>query len=869
MNSSGDRLLIVAAIAGMLVYLFLLPAQHPDSVGATELTSVEAREIAAAFLTGEGYSVENLQSKAILVSNVQAISDVQDSLGRSWLLADLDSDVSESMPLYYWSASYFFRADQAGWVPRYTVNLTPSGKVFEFENHSNTYPENSRISVADILGTPQSGVDATTSDVAVDSVESESFEFAQDAFPTGVDSTVAGPVANIEIDDRTGATTVTIGPGGVVKLALYHLERLGTNTNLLEPDSLWLDFDGDNVPAVVKLDYREGVLPLRSSVFVSISPNGSLHDLNTRTFGTDEVGGGDEPTRAELLEIGLFVIPIIGLAFFLLITFFRRLMARLIDIKAALVDALIVAGLVVLALVLQPNLVFGMSSLPTWARLLVPFAIGGFVGGGVAVLTFILSSAADSFARSKLSSNTAAIGLIRRGQLFNGLVGYGLVRGVLAGFVLLGLTTALLWVMPNATIAVDTGARQGNGLLAVVAKITATAVFSYGQIGILLLTVLSLVKRWLPNSIVLFSSGAIFLGAIGVLIPDLDPMGLNILGSVVTGVFLTWLLVRHDVLTSTMALFTASLVWALQDGWLIQGAPTLVYFLIGLGLVAGLLIFGVVGITRGDPIEKVRDYVPEYIRELRSQERLQHELNIAQQVQESFLPQTMPDIPGVDIAARCLAAEEVGGDYYDFVPLTDGRLAIVIGDVSGKGIQAAFFMTLVKGFVRTLCKGNPTPAKVLKRVNELFCENAPKGMFISMIFGILDIPQSRFVFARAGHNPVMIRQAAGHGVSTYQPSGLGIGFVKGSLFDRSVEEVEVHLDKDDLVVLYTDGFSEAMNRSRELFGDDRLRSVIRRATSSTANDLLNDVQESVDTFVEGAERHDDMTMVVLRLPGDS
>ena len=125
--------------------------------------------------------------------------------------------------------------------------------------------------------------------------------------------------------------------------------------------------------------------------------------------------------------------------------------------------------------------------------------------------------------------------------------------------------------------------------------------------------------------------------------------------------------------------------------------------------------------------------MPSYIQELAQEERMKGELEIAYEVQASFLPRRMPMVEGLDLAAMCLPALEIGGDYYDFVELEKGRLAVVIGDVSGKGIQAAFYMTLVKGFFQTLCRMIDSPAELLRRLNVLFCENVPRGTFISMI----------------------------------------------------------------------------------------------------------------------------------------
>src|SRR5690606_4425591 len=144
---------------------------------------------------------------------------------------------------------------------------------------------------------------------------------------------------------------------------------------------------------------------------------------------------------------------------------------------------------------------------------------------------------------------------------------------------------------------------------------------------------------------------------------------------------------------------------------------------------------------------------PAFAKNITERQRLQRELEIARDVQMSFLPKSTPDFSGLDIASQCIPAHEVGGDYYDFVKLDKNRLGIIIGDVSGKGTEAAFYMTLTKGFLKALSRSSDSPAAVLSNMNELFYENVERGTFISMIYGIFDIEKNALKLARAGHNP--------------------------------------------------------------------------------------------------------------------
>ncbi len=860
----SSRLLVFSAAIGLIAYLLILPRQHPDSIATTVLSSEDVTEIASAFLQSHGYTIEDMRVKARIIRDASLIGSVQDSLDRSGLLGEATPEVLDKLPLYYWNVSFFRKAEAVGWQPRFSVDVTLNGKVWEFENTAEVFIDKvnrdalrtMRVSLTD--GERPSG---SRPPPPPDSVLSRSIEFDTDEFPARVDSTVMAQAGtSLTQDALSGDRTLLVSPRGAIDLAQYYLRQLDAPAGF-EPDSVWLASEGNSVRALVRYQATLPILKQAMAPIVSVTPQGSLYQISyvlANTSSDNNLG------RTEL--VGMLITGILALVivFFLLVTFFRRLMERLIDVKAALIDALIVSTLLVIFLVLQENLVFGFSSLPTWGRWLLPFVIGGFAGGGMAVLLFLVTSAADSLARSRWSKQLASMSLVRQGRVMNARVGSGLVNGVLTGFVLLGIVAIELALLPMANIDVGENTVQNNILLALPSAISLVGFISYVEIGILFITVATIVRRWTANRYVLVVVAAAFFGAMQIVFPALRPIGFTWVASAVLGLAIAWAFLRFDLFTCIIALFSANLIWFLQDGWLIEGSPGLPPYILGFAVVLGLLGFGILGIVKGAPVERVRDYVPEYIREVRRQERLQHELSIAQQVQESFLPRKMPQLAGIDVAARCLAAEEVGGDYYDFVVMGPDRLAVVIGDVSGKGIQAAFFMTLAKGFIRTLCKENHDPATVLTKVNELFCENAPKGMFVTMIFGILDITGKSFTFARAGHNPVIFRDGSNE-VSFNQPRGLGIGLVTGERFRESIEQSVIHLDEGDSVVLFTDGFSEAMNHSRELFGDKRLSAVVRRSRSESADGLLEEVQEAVDNFVMGADRHDDMTMIVFKL----
>jgi hypothetical protein len=277
------------------------------------------------------------------------------------------------------------------------------------------------------------------------------------------------------------------------------------------------------------------------------------------------------------------------------------------------------------------------------------------------------------------------------------------------------------------------------------------------------------------------------------------------------------------------------------------------------------ILAGLVGYFRKVDIRDIQSYVPSYIIRREERERMLREFEIARRVQFSFLPREKPKLKGIDLASICIPAMEVGGDYYDFIELDDHRLGVVIGDVSGKGISAAFHMTLTKGFLKSQVKSGLSPREIMINLNELFYENVERGTFISMIYGIFDLNARTFTFARAGHNPLIIQKGLDENVDVLCPKGLALGLEKGTIFERIVEEYKIGIHTSDIFVFYTDGFSEAMNNRKEEFGEDRLQNILKKNSMPSAEHIINHIKAEIINFVGNAPQHDDMTMLVVKV----
>jgi serine phosphatase RsbU (regulator of sigma subunit) len=247
-------------------------------------------------------------------------------------------------------------------------------------------------------------------------------------------------------------------------------------------------------------------------------------------------------------------------------------------------------------------------------------------------------------------------------------------------------------------------------------------------------------------------------------------------------------------------------------------------------------------------------------------QRLEEELRIARQIQMSLLPgQGLVTMAGVRIAALCLPAAEVGGDYYDLLPLGETRMGVLVADVSGKGTSAALYMAELKGLVLSLSRIYESPARLLAEANRILTANMDSRSFVTMTYAVVDTAARRMRYARAGHNPLIHFEARTGRTRVLAPPGLGLGLDRGERFEKILEEDEVPLEPGDFFLFFTDGLSEAMSPEAELFGEGRLRRILEGAGRLSSDELKERILEEVRLFVGDADPHDDMTLVVLKV----
>jgi len=254
-------------------------------------------------------------------------------------------------------------------------------------------------------------------------------------------------------------------------------------------------------------------------------------------------------------------------------------------------------------------------------------------------------------------------------------------------------------------------------------------------------------------------------------------------------------------------------------------------------------------------------------------ERIATELDIATKIQTSMLPCIFPAFPHrteFDLYASMTPAKEVGGDFYDFFFINENTLAVVIADVSGKGIPAALFMVIAKTLIKSTAQntasrggGVPAPKEVFEAVNNKLCENNDANMFVTAFMGYLDIPSGVFTYVNAGHNPPIIKRAGGE----YEFLQVKPAFILAGMENMKYTDFETKLETGDVICLYTDGVTEAENPEHEFFSDPRLIEAANKHKDSSVTDLIIKIKEEVNTFASGAEQADDITMLALEIRG--
>jgi len=250
--------------------------------------------------------------------------------------------------------------------------------------------------------------------------------------------------------------------------------------------------------------------------------------------------------------------------------------------------------------------------------------------------------------------------------------------------------------------------------------------------------------------------------------------------------------------------------------------------------------------------------------EANEKKRLDHDLEIARDIQRVLLPAEPPSVNGFEISGINVPARQVSGDYFDYIKVDEERLGVVIADVSGKGVPASLIMAICRSVLRSQAAQNPSPADVLRKVNRQLYPDIKEDMFISMAYLILDHARNGVTLARAGHDAPLLYKRASQTVTPLKPPGMVVGIDSGNVFDRITGDFPVPLERDDCLVLYTDGVTEALDTDGNEFGVERTVQSVRASADNGAQAIVARLIDDLRNFVGSHPQNDDITLIAIR-----
>jgi len=572
---------------------------------------------------------------------------------------------------------------------------------------------------------------------------------------------------------------------------------------------------------------------------------------------------------SEFLAFGIiFALLAVGL-----VRFLRKYHAGEVGIGtgALLFGAVIALSLVYDALVM-PSASFGnqMGGLdaPTTAVSMIGFKFL-FYDIPLAALVFMAFAVGESDARERWGEKLASFDALLRRDFRNRTVGGSLVTGVLAapavaaaGLLLPVLALWMGWAAP------ELGNVQVYGLSALGgpwAFIPMAALHAVAGSVVALMAILAWThrRRLLPLGI----AASLAVGSLlEICRPEVRPPQLALLlgfGGVaaVVAVFLS-----ADVLASAVAIFTGSLVLnALPMAAAFEGSAARQAFVAMALPLVGLLGVGLLGLTSGREVVYLSEDLAPHVKRIVERERVKAEIDAANRIQAALLPLADPALPGAEVASHYRAATEIGGDYFDFLLMPDGRLGLAFGDVSGHGLTSGIVMAMAKAALLVQVGHDSSPARVMEVLNDIVLRTAPKRILMTFFYGLLETDSGELRFASAGHlDPYVFRAGSGR-LESLSAWGFPLGVRRREPF----REITAALEPGDRLILYSDGFIEAVDDNGEPFGFERFERVLTESGRKSAQEIKSALLSSVKRFTRNRPPEDDQTLVVLSYEGRS
>ena len=809
--------LIVPALVGLLLFLLLMPWSHPPA----ELPEPAEREMVIAnsrqFLEQSGFDPAALEPFIVFRTNDALLKRQVAYFGKRKLSDFIRNGFLRFIPSYYWQVTWIDTAEHED------VTITME-----------SYRQPLGVTVFRTVHSPD------------------------------------GAVISSEMNDRSGTgyrRPDSHRPVSIPDVPEYQdlrpaLKGTVWDNYLMRVDSVYRsEQHGERLINAVLVPEAE-IFEHLPRVTVRLNPHGHLQEIRQVVF----IGGQpvtESESTGDFARVIFFIIALL-----LLITLFvRRIFHRLVDMRTATIYGAFAAILLALHMIqmLFQSAAFTLIDqqlLQIVALVLIIIVVSVIFG----IFVFMLSGLGESLSREVWPEKINTLTMLRLGYLYSSSLGNAVAAGILGAFVLLGLAALMYTLSDHSYLSLlDDQMFYADSYLfpfwqIIVRNLFWTIIIATGIFGCFL----AWVRINRKNKLLLVVSGGLaftILSSHQVITPD----SLVIFAFwLVPGMAAAWFFLRQDLLAQIVAIFVFLVVWSTVDGRMVAGSPDALLSWSFLGVSGLFLAGGIVLANYGKKYGHLPELTPPYILEIAREQRVERELEIAHQVHQSFLPVNLPKLDGMEVAASCHPAFDVGGDYYDVIPVDDHRMAFVIGDVSGKGIQAAFFMTMVKGIFQSLVKEIPEPVPLLTRMNRLFYDNARRGSFISICYGLLDVRDGSLKYVRAGHNPAILMNHRDQKAEMLRSNGLAIGLTRTDDFERSLSEVSLTMSPKDMLVFYTDGVTEATSPSGQMYGEERLISEIARQQGLSAEQVLEQLTASMKRFTSSTPLNDDMTMVVVR-----
>lgn len=813
-----NKILVVLGLIGFLIFAALYGRLSPVSAIRMNVDEKTASGIARTFFEQKDINFEEYEKDVRLKSDGEQIMYLQKSLGFS----KANTLIRERIPAYYWEVVWRRKGEFELVVgqEKENIEISDEGIVLKakIDGNGNLFSFDYSIVRLDTEGIKVLKKDeALTLEIKLLN-EDEAFTLAHTFLSQNMD----------------------IDLSGYERKEKAHVEHQGET----DWDFQWIKRD-------------VGIADERIEVGVAIKGNQVVtYDYAYRVpEGMETVY--ERETDKPAAYIVFIVLSWVAVGILFLVLFFIKAVRSELEYRFGLRLGIILAAL---------NLVSAIAALydGQWSVFLGA-AIGSIV---VCFGASLIWAVCDSLARSTWKEKLAIVDALIRRRFLTVEFGRATLKGYALACICLGVLTLLSTLGVGASLLwlTDEGALDQYmstfSFIHLITDAIIVALFIEIFFRLFLVSYLRSKIRSLP--LVVLLSGLI-LGVNGIQFFNLAPTWASVLSMCLVACIFSYAFVRYELTTVVTGTFVIIVLWR---AWPFLYMGDTIHFANGfasMALVAVPFILGYISIRSGESVEQMEEYIPPYMARALEQERMKQELEIARQVQRSFLPRTYPRVEGLDIAAVCVPANEVGGDYYDFIPSGPRCVSIALGDVSGKGVSAAFYMALTKGILRAEAADHNSPKEILTEVNARFYENSDPNVFISMVYGTLDPEKGHFTYARAGHNPVILRRRAGGTPESFTPSGIALGLDRGEIFDQVLVEETMDISPGDVLVLYTDGFTEAINWRKEEFGEERLLELIEQNRGKRAVEIVASIEEEIQSFVGETSQRDDMTMVVVKI----